>query len=68
MTLSQLGSQGLDSSNCCDLKQGDPRWDPVPTPLPTKKLWSPSRENTLRGVSRGLWTKLASKDLGREQR
>ena len=32
---SNESAQGLDSSNCRDLKQGHTRWDPVPTLLPT---------------------------------
>ena len=68
---SNESAQGLDSSNCRDLKQGHTRWDPVPTLLPIHtdtKVWIPSRENTLKGTSRGLRSKQTSKHLGMEER
>ena len=32
------------------------------------KVWIPSRENTLKETSRGLWSKQTSKHLGMEER
>lgn len=46
MTLTQLGSRGLDSSNCHDLKQGHARWDFCSS---YKSLQVPSKANSLGG-------------------